>query len=281
MQTKPNADEIAYWNDTAGEPWVRFQDALDRAFSPVAHAAIELAAPQPGERVLDIGCGAGTTTRELAGRVGAHGEATGIDVSRPLLAQARARSAGVHNMRFIEADASTFEFEKASADLLFSRFGVMFFDQPVAAFANMRSALAPSGRVAFACWRGLADVPFFSVPAKAILPLIPPQPKADPEAPGPMAFANPDRVRGILTDAGFTGVELEALDVMMPIGDGTRAGALQFLLEIGPASRLINEQEESARPPLIEALRSALAQYETPAGVMLGGGIWLVSARLA
>lgn len=212
-----NADQIAYWNDKAAVTWTTFQERLDALFEPLTALALDAAAPERGESVIDIGCGCGATVLALAQRVGPDGHVLGVDVSDPMAARARERiaSAGLTNSQVIVSDAATHPFERGGADLLFSRFGVMFFADPVAAFGNLRGAVRPGGRLLCAAWRPLADNPWFRVPMEAARALLPPQPPADPEAPGPFALANQDRTLGILRAAGWKDAMLARQHVPM------------------------------------------------------------------
>lgn len=277
--TDSNADQVAYWNSVAGERWAERQAQIDALFAPMTETVLDFAAPKPGTAVLDIGCGAGATVLALARRVGPSGRVTGVDISKPLLDVASRRLATevVQNASVMMADAETKPFEPQKFDLAFSRFGVMFFADPVAAFRNIRSALVEGGRLAFVCWQPLAANAFFAVPAGAIKPLLPPAPPPDPHAPGPFAFADPDRVRKILVDAGFSDVAITPH--RMTIQLGPLSDAIDFLMQIGPAARAIGETEREKRPPLIEALRKAVAEHDSPEGIALGGAVWLVAAK--
>jgi len=203
-----NAEQIDYWNTGAGEIWAELQEQLDRQTEPLGREALRALAPQPGERILDIGCGCGQSTLQLAERVGPGGEVVGIDISRPMLEVARGRAVAVASDRveFLEVDAQTGDLGRGRFDAVYSRFGVMFFGDPAAAFANIRAALKAGGRMAFVCWRPMAENPLMRAPMQAAAPLLPPMPPPDPLAPGPFAFADPERVRRILTEAGFSGV---------------------------------------------------------------------------
>ena len=205
--------------------------------APVADVLFDRAAVKTGERIVDVGCGAGATTIALAQKVGPSGHVLGIDVSGPMLARARATRAPGLRIDFALADATVYPFDPASFDLLASRFGVMFFAEPALSFANMRKALKPSGRLAFACWREPRENPFFMAPLQAVYKHVPKLPQQGPEDPGPFSFASQARVHRILDEAGFTGVAMEphnlALDVA--IGRGLDA-AVEGALEIGPAS---------------------------------------------
>jgi SAM-dependent methyltransferase len=276
-----NREQIDYWNGPAAERWVRHQVTLDRGLAPFGRAALERLAAQPGERILDIGCGAGATLLELAPAVGSAGEAVGIDPSRPLLelARTRAATAGLSNVTLLEADAAHHAFAP-SFHALFSRFGVMFFVDPVRAFQNLKGALAPGGRLAFACWQGVTANPWYALPltaARQALGELPPMPDGD--APGPFAFADPERVRRILAGAGFAHVALEPFHAPVLMSDAGVEGAVDFALRVGPVARLYADLAERERDAVRRELRSLLAPWLTGDTLSLGGGVWLVSAR--
>jgi SAM-dependent methyltransferase len=274
-----NASEIAYWNEEAGLRWAELQRQIDASFAPLMLAALEQAAVRPGEAVVDIGCGCGATVLELAQRVGPTGGVLGVDVSRPMLAAAEqsARAAGHANVQLVLADASAHPFEANAFDLAFSRFGVMFFDRPSEAFANIRQSIKPGGRLTFVCWRSLGENPWFHVPIDAAKPHVPAQPKSDPDAPGPLAFAKADRIFSILSGAGFTSIDVNAFDAPLPIG--TRTSALHFISRIGPVSRLLAGATPEQQAMAISAIDQALGAYEADDLVALGAGVWIVSAR--
>ena len=200
-----NADQIAYWNGPAGQRWAQRQAAQDIVLGPVADLVIDRAKLKPGERVIDIGCGSGATTIAFAREVAPSGHVLGVDISGPMLERARQSAPKDLPIDFVLADATVYPFEPASFDVLASRFGVMFFADPALSFANMRKALRPSGRLAFACWREPRENPFFMAPLAAAYKHVPKLPQQGPEDPGPFAFASEARVRRILGEAGFTG----------------------------------------------------------------------------
>jgi SAM-dependent methyltransferase len=277
----PNAQQVQYWNEVSGPKWVVLQATIDEQIRPLGRLAMDRAALRPGERVLDIGCGCGDTTIELARRVAPGGAVTGVDISAVMLERARqtAREQGV-NARFERADAQTHAFPPASADVLFSRFGVMFFADPTAAFANLRRALRPSGRLAFVCWQALADNPWMLVPLGAALQVMPPPPLPAPDAPGPFAFADPERVRGILAGAGFRDIQLEPVQQTLTVGGGAGLDVtVDFLLQMGPAAAALRESPDPSLAPRVAAVvRTALEPYLTPEGVRMPSASWIVTA---
>jgi len=183
--------------------WAEVREPLELQLAPLGWRALAALAPRPGECVLDIGCGGGETALDLARAVAPDGTVVGVDLSAAVLAFAQRTAKGCERVRFVQADAQVFPFEPASFDAAFSRFGVMFFADPTAAFINIRRSLRPNGRLAFVCWRALEENQLDVLPLRAGSAHLPPQPAHDPDAPGPFAFANSDRVRGILERAGF------------------------------------------------------------------------------
>src|SRR5215472_9815352 len=240
----PNAAQIDYWNAGAGASWSAQQEALDAELQTWGETAMAALAPRPGERLIDVGCGCGATTLMLADRVGATGRVLGADISAPMLevARRRAAAAGLAHAAFAQVDAQTHRFEPA--DGVFSRFGVMFFADPVAAFANLRSALTGQGRVAFVCWRAPEHNPWMTAPMAAIAPLLPPTPPPTPGAPGPFAFADGERVRGILQGAGFAKIEVEQHD--LKTGWGDLEASVRISLSVGPAGAALRQNPQLA-----------------------------------
>ena len=270
-------DQIAYWNGAAGGTWADDQERTDILLAPVQEAAIAHARVQTGETVLDVGCGCGTTSIELAKLVGSKGQVIGLDVSAPMVERARQRSVGIGNLHYVHADAAMHSFTHPVADLLFSRFGVMFFGDPRAAFANMRKALKPGARVVFACWRKLPENPWMLVPLQAAYQHVPPLPKPGPEDPGPTSFGDPDRVTRILTGAGFAPPRLTPVDVMLDIATGRGLDeAVAQTLRIGPTSRALQVQPPAMVAKVAQSVRAALAPHAKGDSVPLAGAIWLV-----
>ena len=282
-----NEGQIEYWNGRTGDKWVANQERMDLILAPFSQTVIEALAPAGGERAIDIGCGCGVTTRAIADLVGAEGQALGVDISHPMVEHARALAEAQGNSaEFLIADASSHSFEGPGFDMLASRFGVMFFADPEAAFTHLRDAMKPGGRLAFACWRPLTENSWFNVPLFAALEHVPAPEAPPPGAPGPFAFQDKDRVNAILTEAGFSNISIDPVDAEMTMGrpGGQGSGdpvedALHHSLEIGPFSRLFADLDDRSREKAVNAVRKALAAHSSDRGVVLNGSVWLVTAR--
>lgn len=272
------------FTDKAGEAWVRLQDRTDAQIDPFGRAALARLAPAAGERVLDVGCGCGQTLLQLADLVGPSGHVHGVDISPPMMARARERVAGRAAISLVLADAQAHVFQPASFDAVFSRFGVMFFDDARVAFRNLRSAARPDGRLSFVCWQALARNPWAARPLEAVMRLLPPSAMPDmlrEGRPGPFSFADPARVRAILGDAGWRDVWLEPVEMVLQVGGAaTLDEAVDYSLQIGPAARAIAGAPEDLAPALEAALREALAPFATARGVFMDAAAWVVSARV-
>lgn len=280
----PNSDQIEFWNGDAAERWVELGSQLDAMLQPLGAAAMDRAAPAPGHKVLDVGCGCGETTMDLAHRVAPRGSVTGIDISAVMLSRARARAEPGNGVEvtFQNADAETHRFEDASFDHIFSRFGVMFFQNPTAAFANLRKALRPDGRFTFICWRTPRENPWVAVPLGVAKRHVdwPEAPGAD--GPGEFAFADRTRFEDALKGAGFRIEAVDSLDIDVIVGGGGGVTAtIDFFLRQGPAARVMGEASEAQREAVKADLEETLAPYLTPRGVCMKTGTWLVSAKVA
>jgi SAM-dependent methyltransferase len=275
-----NADQIAYWNGPGGQRWADRQAVQDVLLAPVLDILLDHARPAAGERVLDVGCGSGASTIALAKKVGPSGHVFGVDVSGPMLERARQSTPDNAPVDYALADATVYPFDLASFDLLASRFGVMFFAEPSVSFANLRKALKPSGRLAFACWKEPRENPFFMAPLQAVYKHVPKLPPQGPADPGPFAFASEERVTRILGGAGFSGIAMEPhrLELDVAIGRGMDA-AVQGTLEIGPASRALDGHPADVRAAAINSMRETLAQYAKGDSVLLPAAIWIVTAQ--
>lgn len=273
-----NKAQIDYWNGPTGEEWAKHNSETDRSLAEAVNAVLTLAAARPGERVLDIGCGAGATSFSLAEQAGAAGHVTGMDVSRPLLSLARSRMSAT-NIDFIEADAAVTPF-RPGYDLIFSCFGVMFFVDPLAAFGNIRNAAAPNGRLAFICWRSVEENEWVSLTYAAAKPFLPERKPVHPHAPGPFAFADAGRLRGILRDAGFHEIHIAPFDGMMDLGSAPRDASFQVTQLMGPISRALHGSDDTTRTKVEDVVSEALANIQTGTeAIRLGMACWLVSAK--
>jgi SAM-dependent methyltransferase len=276
-------DQVAFWSGEGGQRWLAGECYFDSAIAQFGAAALAAAAPRQGERALDIGCGTGRTTLDLARTVAPSGAVIGVDVSPLLLAEARRRAAAAAagHVTFVEANAQTHPFAPGQFDLVFSRFGVMFFHDSAAAFDNIRRAMRSSGRMIFLCWRRLEDNPWAAIPFAAARPHLPPVPTPGPEDPGPYSFADPDRVQRILKAAAWSDVSLERLDA--PVALAAAGGldeALRFVSCLGPAGRALAGASEPQRARAVCAIGEALEPHVGPSGaVSLMGSCWIVRAR--
>ncbi|MGH3388814.1 MAG: class I SAM-dependent methyltransferase [Actinomadura sp.] len=280
-QTAVNERQRQEWNDAMGRHWVAQQARLDRMLSGVTPALVAAAGISAADRVLDVGCGCGQTTR-LAARRAAAGDALGVDLSQPMLEQARslARREGVGNARFEAADAQTHDFGEGVFDVVLSRFGVMFFDAPQAAFANLCRALRGGGRLAFLCWQDMARNTYFTAPFTALAEAVPsadllPGPPKD--GPGPFSLADPRRLTELLTDTGFTGIAVRPVTERVCVGADV-ADAVAFVRAHPAAAALFAELDEETAARAESALRSMLTPHLAPGGVLFDAAAWLVTA---
>ena len=278
MTTRTNDQQREHWNGDEASHWVDAADGYDRQLQPFGAALLEAMAVQPGEVVIDVGCGNGVTAIGAARTAKA---VSGVDISAPMLAVARSRAAelGVTNVDFVEADAQTHAFPFAAADVVMSRFGVMFFDDAAAAFSNFNRALTPGGRIGFVSWRPLMENEWLLVPgaAAAAHVEIPPA-GAAADAPGMFSLSDPDAVRALLEGAGFSHIEITPIDTTITLGGGgTVEETLAFLLRTGIARALFAGASAEQRTLAIEAVRSALAStYKPGVGVRMGAAGWMV-----
>ncbi|QOZ34148.1 class I SAM-dependent methyltransferase [Bradyrhizobium sp. CCBAU 53421] len=275
-----NADQIAYWNGPGGQRWAARQAAQDIVLKPVLDLLIDRAAPKAGERIVDVGCGSGASSFALAAKVAPDGHVLGVDVSEPMLTRARQSTPQGLPVEFALADATVHPFAGESFDLLASRFGVMFFADPVASFTNLHKAMKPTGRLAFACWQEPRENPFFMAPLQAVYKHVPKLPQLGPEDPGPFSFASEARVKRILSEPGFSGIAMEPckIELDVAIGRGIET-AVQSALEIGPASRALEGHPDEVRSAAVASIREALAPFAKGDSVPLPGAIWIVTAR--
>ncbi|WP_170126396.1 class I SAM-dependent methyltransferase [Acuticoccus yangtzensis] len=273
----PNSDQRTFWNSPAGDKWVRYQEELDGLFTAITARLVTLLSPTPGMNVVDIGCGAGDLALTLAPRVAS---VTGVDLSVPLLTRARARAdaAGLSNAAFIEADAQSHAFA-SPIDAVVSRFGVMFFADPVAAFANIRAAMRPGAPLVFATWAGLQPNPWFAIPRAAAVDRLGAVPPDAPREPGPMAFEEPAYVEEILTAAGFgaIGIDTATVDLHHP----SFADAVALSVNVGPASRILRSYDGTDEDvaAIQQAIAAAFAPFRRGDAIAVPACLHFVSAK--
>ena len=271
-----NQTEIERWNGVVGERWVTHQEALDARIRIYGEQVLARAGLRSGMRVLDVGAGCGDTTLAAARAVGESGKVVGLDISRQMLERARVRASKLSNVELVEHDAATF-IADAPFDAIVSRFGVMFFDDPAGAFANLHGAAAPGGSLTFACWQSLADNPWAAVPLSVVQQALPgPPPPPDAHAPGPWALADVERVRAILTRAGWHDVTFTPFMHAMELGT-TLDESLEYASRIGPSARLLREADEPTQGRALDALRAALAPLAPT--FTLASAVWIVAAK--
>lgn len=279
MIPEPNAAQAQLWNGIGGRAWVDLAAVLDHTLKPFEELLVDWVAATPiapRRRVLDIGCGTGATTLALAQRLGPDLKCTGLDISEPMIDLARTRAhAQQVPVDFIVGDAQSFSFPVASFDVLTSRFGVMFFNDPVAAFTNLRRAARSGGRMVFVCWRGPEENPFMSTAERVVGPLLPALSPQIVGRPGPVAFADPDRLRHILDKSGWTGSTIAAIDALctMPERD-----LMPYLTQMGPVGRMLPNVDDITRAHVVAALDKGHAQFVFDGEVRYTAACWMVDA---
>jgi SAM-dependent methyltransferase len=280
--TNANPEQDEHWNSSATvEDWVVGQAAHDAMLAPFTQMILDAATLTSGEHVLDVGCGCGAPTLAAA-RAVAPGAAHGVDLSAPMLDRARrdAARAGLANVEFEQADVQVHPFAPASFDAVISRFGIMFFADPVAAFANLRRAVRSDGRVAFACWQAIVANPWFGIPRSAAIEHVPSPPAVPAGAPGPFAFADPERPRQVLHDAGWHDIDIASRETSLLLGGpGPLDHTMEFLRTGSMGRTLLTGVDTRTATRALDAVREALAPFTEAEGVRLGAAVWLVTAR--
>lgn len=274
---KTNSDQATLWNGTAGHAWVEMQALLDQAFKPLEDLLAGPFAALRAGRVLDVGCGTGSTTLAVAHALAERGRCVGIDISQPMIAAARTRARHEDAaVDFICADAQTYPFEPVGFDNIISRFGVMFFEDPAQAFTNLRRAARAGAAMQTIVWRGPAENPFMTTAERAARPLLPSLPERDAEAPGQFAFADPHRIRRLLGAAGWTEIDIRAVDAScrFPAKDLVR-----YFTLLGPLGRALHETDERMRARIVATVRDAFDPYVHGDDVRFGAACWIVEAR--
>lgn len=279
-----NADQIEYWNGDAGKRWAQQDSTMERLLQPVTEALLLHAGVEGCSSALDVGCGGGSQSMMLARRLGAGAKVLGVDISEPMLQVARSKigdvSADWAQLDFLQADAATEVFPRDSFDLLFSRFGVMFFGDPVAAFSNLRSAMRSGGQLAFCCWQALKNNDWTWIPLQAALRHLPPPAPPVPNAPGPFAFADPERVRAILGESGFADIAVTPHSRTMRFSEApTLRESVQELAKVGPIGSLLTDQDGPVLEKVLGAMEEVLNPYYRDGALHLPAAIWMVTAR--
>lgn len=275
-----NTAQSEYWNTRAGRTWVELQKRLDAMLQPFGDAVLEALALERGEHVLDVGCGTGTTTMMLAERAGPRGSVTGIDISRPMLAHAQARAAITpeYSIDFVEGDAQTKPLPLARFDAVYSRFGVMFFEDPAAAFANIGRAVKPGGRLAFVCWRDPKDNPWASEPPTLARAHVELPPRPGPEEPGQFSFAEAARVDRLLAEGGWADISIERFDIVHRYADDVDS-AVERAFRMGPHTAAIVDAPPNVQDAFRADLQRLFEPMATAGGISFPFSTWIVTAK--
>lgn len=270
-------NQAARWNGPAGQAWVEAQALLEQLFKPLEEILIEHVSSGSGRRLLDVGCGTGGTTLAAARRLGSGGQCVGIDVSEPMIAAARTRAEREGApVSFILADAQTHDFAGRGFDTIISRFGVMFFDDFVQAFANLRRAATDGAGLRFLAWRSVADNPFMTTAERAAAPLLPNLPARQPDAPGQFAFADQRRVNRILEESGWVAIDIRPIDVACSLPEKE---LVRYFTRLGPVGLILQEADDPTRIRVIETVRAAFDPYVQGDEVRFTAALWMVGAR--
>jgi SAM-dependent methyltransferase len=277
VQNQTTPDQATLWNGTSGCAWVDAQQLLDQVLKPFEDMLMDVIRAGSSSRLLDVGCGTGSTTLAAARLLGEKGQCTGVDISEPMLALARTRAEREHvTAKFICADAQTYAFDAASFDTIISRFGVMFFDDFIQAFANLRRAATNGARLCFIAWRGAEDNPFMTTAERAAAPFVPNIPPRNPDGPGQMAFADPHKVRRILEQSGWREIDIRPVDVVCSFPEPELIG---YFTRFGPLGQILNQADAATRNHVITTVRAAFDPYVHGAEVRFNAGCWATHAR--
>ena len=271
-------EQTKRWNGIAGHAWVDLQEVLDRMYEPLETLLVEPIAAGSALQVLDVGCGTGGTTLAAERRLGAGGRCVGIDISEPMIAAARERAERTRTPAvFLLGDAQTCTFAPSTFDAILSRFGVMFFDDFVRAFTNLRSAARDGAELRFIAWRSASENPFMTTAERAASPLLPSLPPRVPDAPGQFAFADPRRVRRILDESGWSRIEIQPLDVECTLPENE---LVRYATRLGPVGLILHDAGERTRAQVIDVVRAAFEPYVHGAEVRFNAACWMVTARV-
>jgi SAM-dependent methyltransferase len=277
VERQAGDEQTKLWNGLAGQAWVEEQELLDQMFKPFEDLLVEAVLAGSGRRVLDVGCGTGSTTLAVARLLGAKGRCIGIDISEPMITAARARAEREGTpASFILANAQNHAFEPAGFDMIISRFGVMFFDDCIQAFGNLRRAAKDAAELRFIAWRSPSENPFMTTAERSAAPLLPNLPARRPDAPGQFAFADPRRVHRILEESGWAGIDIRPIDVACTLPEKE---LVRYLTRLGPLGLILHEADDRTRTQVIETVRAAFEPYVHGAEVRFTAACWMVGAR--
>jgi SAM-dependent methyltransferase len=270
-------EQTTLWNGPSGQAWVELQEVLDQMFRRFEELLVQAVRAGSASHVLDVGCGTGTTTLAVARLLGASGRCVGIDISEPMIATARARAEREGaTASFIRADAQTYAIEPAGFDMIISRLGVMFFENPIRAFANLRQAARSDAELRFIAWRSAAENPFMTTAERAAAPLLPNIPARQQDGPGQFAFADQRRVSRILEESGWAGIEIRPIDVVCTLPEKELA---RYVCRLGPLGRVIQDADEATRTRVLDAVRPAFDPFVHRTEVRFTAACWMVSAQ--
>jgi SAM-dependent methyltransferase len=271
------SEQKALWNGAAGRAWVDAQAVLDRLFTPLEDLLVEAVTAGSAHAVLDVGCGTGSTTLAIARALGPQGRTIGVDLSEPMIALARTRAEQQHvSAEFVCADAQAHTFEPSSVDMITSRFGVMFFSDPVRAFSNLRRAARSDAQLRLIVWRSGEENPFMTTAERAAAPLLPELPPRRSDGPGQFAFANRDHVHAILDSSGWSDIDFQRLDVVCTLAEEDLA---RYATRLGPVGMFLQNADEETRTRIAREVRSAYDPYVHGDEVRFSAACWMISAR--
>ncbi|GCB51935.1 class I SAM-dependent methyltransferase [Streptomyces sp. NL15-2K] len=274
---KTDGSQASRWNGPAGHTWVEAQTLLDEMLRPFEDLLVEAVMAEHPGHVLDVGCGTGSTTLAVARRLGPAEQCVGIDISEPMITAARARAEREGaRASFIRADAQDHAFEPATFDAIISRFGVMFFNDSVQAFANLRRAARDEARLCCITWRSPAENPFMTTAERAAAPFLPDLPTSRPEEPGRFAFADSGRVHRILAESGWTGIDIRPIDVPCTLPERE---LVRYFTRFGPLGLILDQADEKTRAQVVETVRAAFDPYVQGTEVRFTAACWMVGAR--
>ena len=271
-------EQAALWNGPSGQSWVEAQELLDEMFAPFEDLLVEVAAAKPRTRVLDVGCGTGSTTLAVKRRLGPDSECVGVDISLPMLELARARATREQLLiDFICANAEQHAFDRGSFDLIVSRFGVMFFNDSIRAFENLRRSARANADLCVIAWRSVAENPFMTAAERAVAAFLPGLAARDLDGPGQFRFAESNRVRQILEHSGWKEVDIRPIDVECRFPEAELMG---YVTRLGPLARALRESDEGTKARALAAVRPAFDAYVHGDMVRFMAACWKISARV-